>query len=86
MRKLHGDIVAVGQHVLTREEVLTRSAARLQEYAREIRAGHTVGGRWQILNRADQRARDDHDDLLALASGLLRMAHGTFEVKMEPTR
>jgi len=69
----------------TRDEILTRAAYRLREHARQLRASHTACGRWVIDDRADQEARNKHDELLGLASDLLRIVHGTFEVKLRAT-
>lgn len=60
---------------MTRTELLTKSAGKLTELARDLADAHSVRGDWFVNSADDMRARVEHDELIELAAGLLSMAN-----------
>ena len=60
---------------MTREEILVKAAGKLRQNAEALKQSHTLAdGEWFIGDEADALARNDHDETLELAAGLLAMA------------
>ncbi len=62
---------------MTRIELLTKSAAKLNELARDIKECNTVAGEWVLKDDSDRAAKADHDECTSLAVGLLVLARST---------
>lgn len=58
---------------MTREEILMKSAGKLNDLAADIKATETIKSEWPSDPGA-QRAKADHDECLTLAVGLLMLA------------
>jgi hypothetical protein len=56
-------------------QTLIRAARLLEVQADALKASHTTSdGEWYLKDAADQRAEDDHDELLRTAARLRSMA------------
>lgn len=55
---------------MTRIEILTKAAGKLNELARDIKDSNTVNGQWLV----EDPAQADHDECVQLAAGLLLLA------------
>ena len=49
---------------------LLRAAELLEEYAHGLFVAHTIDGRWPDNDEVDRRARDNHAELIDVASEL----------------
>lgn len=58
---------------MRREEILMKSAGKLNALAADIKASETAKGEWPADDAA-QRAKVDHDECIELAAGLIAMA------------
>ena len=56
------------------DEDLVRAAEILEQYARELKASHTVRGAWPKTTAEDLRAKDDHDECLRIARRFRKVA------------
>jgi hypothetical protein len=62
---------------MRREEILMKAAGKLHELAADIERTHTVRGEWVLNDAADFRAKQDYDECIQLAGGLMVMAKST---------
>lgn len=54
--------------------VMLRATELLEEDASEIKASHTLEGKWIVLDDSDARAEADYNERMALAAKLRLMA------------
>lgn len=57
-----------------RQMILRKAAELLELDATELRAAHTIDGRWQLKDAADRVAFEDHGRRTTLAQALRRIA------------
>lgn len=62
---------------------INRAADMIESIAEELRSSHSINGAWNITDEVDQKAKDEHDDMKALASDLREIC-GNDENNLHP--